>query len=95
MSESAESNSDVTQIIRVVAAIGCLFFTAIALKIGAESFHARSAGSPMPNWKGGTMDYQDGFRLTAILAAFAALWCYCAIRPKSIVESLSRRSARK
>ena len=95
MSESPKSTSDATPIVRAVAAVGCLIFLALALKMGAESFHARSTGSSMPNWKGGTMAYEDGFRLTAIFAAFAAVWCYCAIRPKSVVESWTHhRSSR-
>ena len=77
--------------VRVIAAVGCLVFLGLALKMGAESFHARSVGSPMGNWKGGTMEYSDGFKLTAIFGALAGVWCYCAIRPKSIVESWSRR----
>jgi hypothetical protein len=36
----------------------------------------------MNNWKGGTMAYQDGFKLTAVFAVFAALFCYVAVRPK-------------
>src|SRR5947207_3433963 len=39
--------------------------------MGVESFHARSSASPMSNWKGGTMAYQDGFRATAMFAVLA------------------------
>lgn len=86
-----QSKADVTPVVRVICAVGCLVFLGLMLKMGVESFHARSIGSLMGNWKGGLMTYRDGFELTAVFAAFAGLWCYCAIRPKSIVESLSRR----
>ena len=89
--KTPEGKADATLVVRVVAAVGFLVFLALALRMGAESFHARSVGSPMGNWKGGTMEYSDGFKLTAIFGALAGVWCYCAIRPKSIVESWSRR----
>jgi hypothetical protein len=68
---------------RVFAAVGCIVFLALALKMGAESLHARSAGVAMSNWKGGTMEYQDGLKLTAVFVVFAAFFCYGAIRQRS------------
>lgn len=89
MNEPIKRRSEV--VIRVIAVIGALLFVALAVKVGTESWHARSTNSVMPNWKGGTMEYDDGFRITAFLALFAAVWCYCAIRPKSIAEAWNRR----
>ena len=82
MSESPEGRADKTAFARFFSAAGCLFFLALAVKMGAESFHARSVGSLMSNWKGGTMAYQDGFKLTGVFAAFAVAFCYFAVRPK-------------
>jgi hypothetical protein len=81
MSAPPEGKPDKTSIVRVFAVVGGLLFLALALKMGAESLHARSAGSMMNNWKGGTMAYQDGFKLTAVFAVLAALFCCVAIRP--------------
>jgi hypothetical protein len=82
MSESPGGRADKTAFARFFAAAACLFFLVLAVIMGAESFHARSVGSPMSNWKGGTMDYPDGFKLAGVFAAFAAAFCYFAFRPK-------------
>jgi len=65
---------------RILIAGGCLVFLVLALKMGAESLRARSAGSTMNNWKGGTMTYQDGFKLTAAFIALAGYFFYGAAR---------------
>ena len=80
---SPKGKSDGSPIARVFGAAGCLLFLALALKIGTESLHARSMGSLMSNWKGGTMAYQDGFKMTAVFALFALAFCYFAVRPKT------------
>jgi hypothetical protein len=82
MSEPPEGTTDKPAFARVVAAVGCLFSLVLAVKMGAESFHARAVGSLMSNWKGGTMAYQEGFKLAAVFAAFAAAFCYFAVRPR-------------
>jgi hypothetical protein len=64
---------------RVLAVVGCVIFPGLALKMGTESLHACSARAPMSNWKGGTMTYQDGFKLTAVFVVFAACFCYVAV----------------
>jgi hypothetical protein len=69
-------------IVRVASVVGGLIFLALALKMGVESLHARATGSSMSNWKGGTMGYEDGFKLTAVFAVFAAFWFYFATRSK-------------
>ena len=69
-------------LVRVLAIAGCVLFLALAFKIGVESFRARSAGAAMSNWKGGTMAYQDGFKLTVVCVVFAGLFCYVAVRPE-------------
>jgi hypothetical protein len=79
---SREARTDKTSISRAFAMVGSLLFFALAVKMGTESFHARSLGSLMSNWKGGTMTYQDGFKLTAVFVVFGAFWFYAAIRPK-------------
>jgi len=68
---------------RVFAVLGCALFAALALTMGTESLHARAAGSRMSNWKGGTMEYQDGFKCTGVFAVFALAFCYVAVRPKT------------
>ena len=78
MSTSHEANK--TSIVRLLGVVGCLMFLIMALKIGVESWHARSAGSLMSNWKGGTMDYQYGFKLAAVFAVFAGAFFYLAVR---------------
>ena len=83
MSEPLERRTSKTAFARTFAAVGCLFFLVLAVKMGAESFHARSVGSLMSNWKGGTMAYQDGFKLSEVFAAFAVGFCYFAVRPKA------------
>ena len=88
MSES--SQDDVELVVRVVAAAGCLFFIVLAVKMGSESLHARSTGELMSNWKNGKKAYQDGFKATGIFVMFAAVWCYCAIKPKRVVEVWKR-----
>ena len=70
MTAPQERKPDKTSILRVVAVAGCVLFLAMALRMGADSLHARSAGSVMSNWKGGTMAYQDGFKLTVNLQDF-------------------------
>jgi hypothetical protein len=82
MSESLQGRADKAAFARAFSALGCLFFLVLAVKMGTESFHARSLGSLMSNWKGGTMAYQDGFKLTGAFAAFAVAFCYFAVRPK-------------
>jgi hypothetical protein len=84
MSESPKRPLE--SVVRGVSLIGALLFIVLAMRVGTSSWHARIANSPMPNWKGGTMTYEDGFKITALLALFAAIWCYCAIRPKSIAD---------
>jgi hypothetical protein len=74
-------------IIRVIAVSGTAIFVLLTVKVGTMSWHARNTNSPMPNWKGGTMTYEDGFKVTAFLAVLAAIWFYCAIRPKSVANS--------
>jgi hypothetical protein len=80
MSETPEGRATKTALARAFAAVGFLFFLVLAVKMGAESFHARSVGSLMDNWKGGMMAYQEGFKLTGLFAAFAAAFCYFAVR---------------
>ena len=70
--KTPEGKANAALVVRVIAAVGCLVFLGLALKMGAESFHARSVGSPMGNWKGGTMEYSDGFKLTAIFGCHFA-----------------------
>lgn len=82
MSAPREEPVHKTSVLRVVAVAGCLLFLAMALKMGTDSLHARSAGVTISNGKGGTMDYQDGFKLTGVFAAFAAGFCYFAVRPR-------------
>jgi hypothetical protein len=82
MSAPAEGKPSEGSVRRVLAAVASVAFLALALKMGAESFHARSAGAPMNNWKGGTMAYQDGFKLTVVFVAFGACFCYVAVRSK-------------
>lgn len=95
MNQSIESRRKPESLVRSIAAIGSTIFLALSLKIGAESFHARSIGSSMPNWKGGTMAYQDGMKLTAILALFAVVWCVVAVRPKSVTQRWARAEKAK
>ena len=83
MSASPDVNSNAGSLKRIFAVVGCVVFLVLAFKMGAESFHARSAGARMSNWKGGTMTYQDGFKLTVVFVAFAACSGYVAMRPKS------------
>jgi hypothetical protein len=66
---------------RVLYAAGCVLFLTLALKVGVESFRARSAAAAMRNWKGGSMAYRDGFKLTAVLVVFAGCFFYVAVRP--------------
>ena len=87
MSAPREGKPDKTSILRVIAVAGGVLFLAMALRMGTDSLHARSAGSTMSNWKGGTMAYQDGFKLTVVFAAFAAAFCYFAVRPRSNTRS--------
>ena len=68
---------------RFLLGVGSVLLLALAVKVGVESWHALAAGSLMTNWKGGTMHYRDGFKLTALLTAFAGAFCYFAIRPKT------------
>jgi len=82
MNESPAGKTDKTTLARAFAAVGCLLFLVLAVKMGAESFHARSVGLLMSNWKGGTMTYQDGFKLTGVFAALAMAYGYFALRPK-------------
>ena len=81
MSASPDGKSNGGSLKRMFAVVGCVVFLVLAFKMGAESFHARSAGTQMSNWKGGTMTYQDGFKLTAVFVVFAAFFCYGAVRP--------------
>jgi hypothetical protein len=81
MSNPQEPNN--ASFVRFLGVAGCLLFLALAVTVGAESWHARSAGSPMTNWKGGTMNYQDGFKLTAALAVFGGMFGFFAVRPRT------------
>jgi hypothetical protein len=81
MNTSPRANK--TSVGRFLGVAGCITFLALAAMMGAESWHARSAGSPMSNWKGRTMAYQDGFKLTAALALFAGAFGYFAVRPRT------------
>ena len=82
MNESPAGKADKATLARVFTALGFLLFLVLAVKMGAESFHARSIGPLMSNWKGGAMAYQDGFKLTGVFAALAIAFCYFAVRPK-------------
>ena len=82
MTAPREVKPDKTSILRMLALGGSLLFLVMAVKMGADSLHARSAGLLMSNGKGGTMAYQDGFKLTGVFAAFAAGFCYFAVRPR-------------
>jgi hypothetical protein len=82
MNAPREGKLHKTSVLRVIAVASSVLFLAMAVKMGADSLHARSAGSMMSNWKGGTMAYQDGFKLTGVFAAFAVAFCYFAVRPR-------------
>jgi hypothetical protein len=38
------------------------------------------SGAPMPNWKGGSMSFRDGYYLSFVLVATAAAWIYFGYR---------------
>lgn len=74
---------DRVSIARLLAVVGALLFLVLAVKMGVESCQAHSAASLMSNWKGGTMRYQDGFKLTGLFTSFAGAFFYFAIRRRS------------
>ena len=82
MNGSPEERQNRGVLRRIFGAAGCVVFLALAFTMGTESSRARSTGVPMSNWKGGTMAYQDGFKLTAVFVAFAIGFGYFAVRPK-------------
>ena len=82
MSDSPNGQSNKQWVMRIFGAMGFIWFLSLAFVIGSESLHARSTGSRMSNFKGGTMDYQDGFKLVAVCLVFAAFFCYGAVRKK-------------
>ncbi|HXB03034.1 MAG TPA: hypothetical protein VNV15_09495 [Opitutaceae bacterium] len=88
MSESSQHKTESVK--RIVAAIGCLFFVILAIKMGVESLRARSTHELMSNWKNGKMTYEDGFKLTGIFVLFAVVWGYYAVRPKSVAQTRNR-----
>lgn len=91
---SKSNSGGLELLVRVGAGVGALFFFTFALKLGFASWIAWSADSTMANGKGGRMTYGDGFEVTLLLVLLGAVWCYFAIKPKSIIKYLTKKTGK-
>ena len=49
------------------------------------------SGARMPNWKGGSMSFRDGYYLSFVLVAMAAAWIYFGYRSAKAATAQEKR----
>jgi hypothetical protein len=57
-----------------IAYIGAAFFLVASAVVTWYARHSQVSGEPMPNGRGGTMSYVDGYKAGALLLLFALIY---------------------